>query len=188
MELYPCKSGLGGMEPVALVNHNVCIQYTTAKLYRKVTFVEPIPPFQFLDIGAIAAQTVSSRTQGQNLDLYDAEFGQWRWYPLDNVQIRLWLPNTNGKAALRNLQVTLDTQIVTRDPDLHMTEFFAWEDKSPWFEAINFMDYGITQCRLVAMGFRYVTEPLPKATVDKIQAGSEACVYLSASGHAGGVE
>lgn len=187
MELYPCKSGQGGMEPVALVNHNVCIQYTTAKQFRRVMFFEPIPPFQFLDIGAIAAQTISARTRGVNLELHDTEFGQWRWYPLDNAQVRLWLPQTNGKSVLRNLQVTLDTQIVDRDPDLHLTEFFEWEDKAPWFEAINFMDYGIDQCRLVAMGYRYVTEPLGQATVDRIKAGAEACVYVSASGHAGGV-
>jgi len=185
MELYPCKSSLGGMEPVALVNHNVCINYISTKMYRKVIFFEPIPPFQFLDIGAIAAQTISARTIATNLQLYGDEFAQWRWYPLDNVQVRLWLPQTNGKVGLLNVQVTYDTQIVTRDPDLHLTEFFEWENKAPAFEAINFMDYGITQCRFVAMGYRYITKELPKITIDKIESGSEACVYLSASGHAG---
>ena len=188
MELYPCKSGLGGVEPVALVGHNVCVQYTTAKNYRKVTYSEPIPPFQFLDIGAIAAQTISARTVAANLELHDAEFGQYRWFVLDNAQIRLFLPRTNGKATLRNLQVTFDSQIPERDPDLHLTEFFVWEDKAPAFEAINFMDYALAQCRLIAMGYRFVTVSLEKAVVDKIKAGTEACVYVSACGSAGGVE
>ena len=188
MELYPCKSGLGLVEPVAIINHNVCILYTTAKIYRRVIWFEPLAPFQFLNIGAIAAQTVSARTRGANLDLHDGEFGQYRWYPLDNVQVRMWLPQTNGKGVLRNTQVPVDQNIVARDPDLHFTEFFQWEDKSAWFEAINFMDYGIATCRLVAEGYRFVTEPLKQATIDKITAGAEACVYLPASGHAGRLE
>lgn len=184
-DLYPHKSGIGLMEPVALINQNVCILYGGVKSWRKVNYLEPIPPFQFLDIGAIAAQTTTPRTAGTNLALLDNEFGQFRWYPLDNAQIRLWLPQADGRSVLRNIQGVVDKNIIERDPCLHLTEFFVWEDYNPFFEAINFMDYALTQCRLVAQGYRYVTSGLNAVTISRIQEGQEACTYVVASGSAG---
>ncbi|KKK42962.1 hypothetical protein LCGC14_3169190, partial [marine sediment metagenome] len=94
-DLFPHKSGGGMMEPVALINHNVCILYGSIKHFRKVQYFEPIPPFQCLDIGAIALQTTAARAAAPNLDMFDNEFGQYRWYPIDNAQIRLWLPQVD---------------------------------------------------------------------------------------------
>lgn len=184
-DLYPHKSGLGLMEPVALIGHNVCILYGSVKNWRRVVYLEPIPPFQCLDLGAIAAQTTTPRTTCPNLQLLDNEFGQWRWYPLDNAQVRLWLPAADGRFVLRNTQGVVDPMITIRDPDLHLTEIFVWEDYNPWFEAINVMDYPLTQCRIIAQGFRYITTELPKTTVASIEAGAIPCVYLVASGSAG---
>jgi len=183
-ELYPHKSGLGLMEPIALINHNVCVIYGNTKHYGKVTYLEPLPPFQALNIGAIAAQTVSARTAAPNLDLYDNEFGQFRWYPLDNAQIKLFLPNVDGRYTLRRIQVPVEPNIVDRDPDLHMTEFFEWEDNHPSFEAINFSDYALNACRIVCLGYRFVIAPASKAEITAIESGTP-CVFLVASGFVG---
>jgi hypothetical protein len=184
-DLYPNKSGIGLMEPIALINHNVCIIYGSNRNWRKVIYFEPIPPHQCLDIGGIAAGTVSARTSAANLQLLDNEFGQFRWFPIDNVQVRLWLPQVDGRFVLKNRQVPVDMTIVDKDPCLHLTEFFVWEDYNPWFEAINFMDYPLTQCRIMAEGYRFITTELKQTTIDKIQAGQEACTYVAASGSAG---
>ena len=184
-DLYPHKSGIGLMEPVALINHNVCILYGSVKNWRRVIYFEPIPPFQCLDIGAIAAQTTTVRTSAVNLQLLDNEFGQFRWYPLDNAQIRLWLPQADGRYLLRNMQDVVDKQITSRDPCLHLTEFFVWEDYNPWFEAINLMDYALTQCRIIALGYRYVTSELTRSTIERIEAGQEACTFVVASASSG---
>ncbi len=184
-DLYPHKSGLGFMEPVALINHNVCILYGSAKHFRKVQYLEPIPPFQCLDIGAIALQTTTARTAAPNLDLFDNEFGQYRWYPIDNAQIRLWLPQVDGRYSIRQMQVPVGMEILDRDPCLHLTEFFVWEDYHPFFEAMNFMDYALTQCRIIAQGFRFVTTELGKSVIAAIEAGTVACTYIVASGWAG---
>jgi len=173
------------MEPVALINHKVCIIYGSVKNYRKVIYFEPIPPFQCLDIGAVAANTTTARTQAANLELLDNEFGQFRWFPMDNVQIRLWIPQADGRLLLRNIQVPVDESITDRDPCLHLTELFVWEDYSPWFEAINFGAYAITQCRIVAQGYRYVTTELTRDVIARIEAGQEACTFVVASGSAG---
>lgn len=184
-DLYPHKSGIGLMEPVALINHNVCIIYGAVKKWRRVIYLEPIPPFQCLNIGAVAAQASSVNTRGANLDLLDNEFGQYRWYPIDNAQIRLWLPQADGRYVVRNMQVPVDMTIVDRDPCLHLTEFFVWEDNSAFFQALNGSDYALTQCRIIAQGYRYVTIELDKTTIDKIGNGQEACTYVVASGFSG---
>lgn len=184
-DLYPHKSGLGLMEPVALIGHNVCVIYGSVRNWRRVIYLEPIPPFQCIDLGAIAAQITTARIQCPNLDLFDNEFGQYRWYPLDNAQIRLWLPQADGRFTLRNIQVPVDRNIVTRDPCLHLTEFYVWEDHSVWFEAMNIMDYALPQCRIIAQGYRFVTIELTKETIAKIETGQEACTYVVASGSAG---
>jgi len=76
-------------------------------------------------------------------------------------------------------------EIQDRDPDLHFTEFYVWEDRHPWFEATNFMDYALTQCRIIAQGFRFVTSELGRSTIVAIETGQEACTYVVASGWAG---
>lgn len=184
-DLFPHKSGLGLVEPVALIGHNVCVKYANDNHYRRVIWLEPIAPFQALDIGAIAAGTTSARTQAANIQFWRNEFGQIRWYPLDTAQIRLFLPNVDGRMNLRNLQVPVDPTIVTRDPCGHLTEMFVWEDRNPAFEGINYTAAAIAQCRIIAYGYRFITEELPANIVQKIKSGLEACVYIVASGFAG---
>jgi hypothetical protein len=184
-DLFPHKSGLGMMEPVALIGHNVCVKYANDNHYRKVIWFESIAPFQFLNIGAVAAGVTSGRTPATTLQFWRNEFGQIRWYPIDTAQIRMFVPNIDGRMNLRNIQVPVDPTIITRDPCLHLTEFFVWEDRNPAFEAINYTAAALTQIRLIGMGFRFVTEELPATTISKIKAGSEPCVNVVASGFSG---
>ncbi len=184
-DLFPNKSGLGLMEPVALIGHNVCVKYANDNYFVKVVWFEPIPPFQAVDLGAIAANSVSARTQATRMQLWRNEFGQYRWFPIDNAQVRLFLPNADGRANLRNLQVPVDPSIVTRDPCLHLTECFVWEDRNPAFEGINYTGVALTQCRIIAMGYRFVTKPLEADKVQQIAAGNLQCTYVVASGFAG---
>ena len=181
-DFYPYKSGIGLIEPVAIINQNVCLLLSAKKEYRRVTWFEPIPPFQFLDIGAMPAQTQSARTSAVNLQMGNTEFGQFRWYPLDHAQVRLYLPQASGKHLLRNLQVPVDDNVVDRDPCLHLTELYVWENQNPWFEAMNGSDYPINACRLVAFGYRFITDALTQDIVRRIEQGTEPCTYLTASG------
>ena len=183
MELYPYKSGLGLMEPIALQDHYVAVHYGNSIYYRKVDFFEAIPPFQALDIGAIAAGTTSLRTALLRLDMPDEEFLQARWYPLDNAICRFWLPLAEGKYKLLNWQGTVDQTIVHRDPCLHMTEFFVWENNRPSVEAQNPMDYGLLACRIIVMGYRFYSEEVKDTELLKsIKAGRTPCTHVWASG------
>ena len=184
-DLFPHKSGLGLMEPIALINQNVCIKYENIDQFRKISWLEPLPPFQFLNIGPVAAFGTSARTQAVALQLWTNEFAQLRWWLVDPIQCRLYLPNASGRFNLRNLQVPVDPTITDKDPDLHLTEMFVWEDRNPAYEATNISGAALTQARIMAQGFRYVTEKLDPSVVTAIKAGKEACTYVVASGYAG---
>ena len=173
MELYPHKSEGGPIQPVALPNYNVAIHYTNTLEYRRVTYLEPIPPFQFLNIGALAANTASNRMPAPLLQMPNDEFLQFRWWPLDHVQVRLYVPASNGRWNVLAGQGVLDDNIVYNDPCLHLTEFFVWQSNSPAFEAINISAVGIPVCRLKGFGFRYTTRKLEAATKDILKLVAE---------------
>ena len=181
-EMWPHKSGLGLMEPVALKDHNVAILWSDQWTYKKVRRWDAVPPFQFLNLGAIAANTTGAAVNAVNLELLDDEFGQYRWWVIDNAQVRLWLPAASGVPRLRNLQPVFDSNVIVRDPCLHLTEFFVWEDNRPQFQGINGSNYALAQARLVCQGFRYRVEDLPAADIKEIQAGRKPCVYVQAQG------
>ena len=182
MDLYPHKSGLGLVEPVAQMEQNVGIYWDNKWNYYTVSFLEPIPPFQILVIGAIPAQSISNKTQARNLELRDKEFGQLRWYPIDNVQIRLWLPTDQGRFSMENMMAVVDMNTPERDPCLHLTEVFWWEDKEPSFEAINLTDYPLTECRIIGMGYRFKVKDAPGPLKSAIESGVTPCVRITCQG------
>ena len=182
-ELYPHKSGLGLVEPVVLIQQNVAILWNNTWEYHFVTYLEPIPPFQFLDLGPIVAQTVSAKAAATNLEVMSRNgFAQIRWYPIDNAQIRVYVPEADGRFRLNNLRSIVDMNILDRDPCLHLTEIFIWELNEPWFEAINLMDYALTQCRLIGMGYRYEVKTLEADAIKAIKDGRLPCTYLVCQG------
>lgn len=190
-DLYIFKAQVGMFDPVALQNQNVCIHYVQSIHYRKVDYLEAIPPFQCLDVGAVAAGVVSVRTLIPNLEMPNNEFGLFRWYPIDDAQIRLFHPAGVAKWQLRWLQVPVDMNIVNRDPNLVSTEIAVWEDNRPSVEAVNGHAFALTAVRLVAIGYRFHTVNLegdgPDANsnlVEQLKAGSQPCTHVWASGRA----
>ena len=190
-DLYIFKAQVGMFDPIALQNQNVCIHYVQSKHYRKVDFLEAIPPFQCLDVGAVAATTVSPRTAILNLEMADNEFGLFRWWPIDDAQIRLFHPVGTAKWQLRNLQVTIDMNIINRDPNLVSTEIAVWEDNSPGVEAINGHAFTLNAVRLIATGYRFHTVNLEGTgkhanleLVKNLKSGAQPCTHVWASGRA----
>ncbi len=183
IDLHIFKAQVGMFEPAALLNHNVCIHYLKVHHYRQVDFLESIPAFQCIDLGALAAQTVSGRIIIPNLEMPDDEFGLFRWYPLDNAQIRLFHPRGVAKFELRNIQIPIDYKTLQRDPNLVSTEIAIWENNRPAIEAINGMDYALNAVRIVALGYRFHTVKLPKEVIKAITDGREPCTDVIASGY-----
>jgi hypothetical protein len=190
-DLYIFKAQVGMFDPLALQSQNVCIHYVQNAYYRKVDFLEAIPPFQCLDIGAVAAVTVSNRTNVVNLEMADGEFGLFRWYPIDDAQIRLFHPAGLAKWQLRNLQVPVDMNIINRDPNLVSTEIAVWENNRPAMEAINGHAFALNAVRIIATGYRFHTINLEgngagadPTTVKALKDGTQPCTHVWASGRA----
>ena len=162
------------MEPIARKNAWVHIYAYKKDFFRKVVDYEAIPDFQCIDLCnpvgagavALAAQTQGAKNNVTNLELKDDEFGQFRWYPEDPAQIRLYLPAGVAKWQLKNISVGITPDIVYRDPTLVSTEICVWEDERPAMEAMNYSDYALTAVRIRAFGYRFDTISVEDA-VDK---------------------
>jgi hypothetical protein len=178
----PNESGIGLMNPIARIGDNVAILYEKWRYY-KVTYQEGVPPFQVLDLGALAAgASTPAPVIAPNLELNPDEFGQFRWYPIDHAEMRLYSPQASGRYYLKNLLVPVDKNIVHRDPDLHFTEFFTWQDKRPAFAATA-GSIALTQCRVMAMGFRFHGEVITDTElIVAIQRNMVPCVKIVAQG------
>jgi hypothetical protein len=185
-DLYAFKAQVGMFEPSVLQDQNVCIHYLQERHYRQVAFLESIPPFQCIDLGALAAGTRSPKTNIVNLEMATNEFALFRWYCLDNVQIYLFLPSGVAKFELRNIQVPYDYKTLQRDPNLVSTELCVWENNRPAIEAVNGMDYALHAVRIIAMGYRFYTVALKKEVIDAIQGGREPCTHVWCSGRGQG--
>ena len=183
--LHAYKAGLT-MEPIVLRDYYVKIITYQAEFFRKVSFYEAIPWFQFVNTGALIAGATSAKTQMTNLDQWDNEFGQFRWFPLDNVQVRMYLPSGVGKWQMKNLQPGIDRSIMYRDPTLASTEFCCWEDQRPAIECFNFSDYALLASRIVGYGFRYHTVAVTAAEDSALKSGSRQFTPIQCAGMAGG--
>jgi hypothetical protein len=194
-DLHIFKSQIGMFDPLALQDQNVIIHHVQKRLYRRVDFFESIPPFQCIDIAvaagaAIAATSVSGRQNIVNLEMADDEFGLFRWYPIDDAQIRLAHTSGITKFQLRNIQVPVDMNILFRDPNLVSTEIAVWEDNRPAVEAVNGHAYALTAVRIIAMGYRFHTINLESGdtkepdTVEKMKARSIPVTDVWTSGRA----
>ena len=187
-DLHIFKSQVGMFDPIALQDQNVCIHYVQNRYYRKVDFLEGIPPFQCIDLGALPAISASARVNVVNLEMADNEFGLWRWYPIDDAQIRLYHPAGMAKFQLRWLQVPIDENILFRDPNLVSTEIAVWENNRPAVEAINGHAFGLGGVRLIALGYRFHTINLESGNnanptlVKAIKEGKEPCTNVWCSG------
>jgi hypothetical protein len=191
-DLYIFKGAVGMVDPIALQGQNVCIHYIAKEYYRRVNFLEAIPPFQCIDLGAVAAGTPSARTNVVNLEMPDNEFGLFRWYPIDDVQIRLYHPSGIAKWQLRNLQVPIDMNIINRDPNLVSTEIAVWQNNHPAIEAINGHAFALGAVRIIALGYRYHTVDLEAGTyenkelVKQLKSGAAPCTHIWCSGRGTG--
>lgn len=188
-DLYVFKAQVGMFDPIALQNQNVAIHYVSNTYYRKVDYLEGLPPFQCIDLGALAAVTPSGRIPVTNLEMPDNEFGLFRWYPIDDAQIRLYHPAGIAKWQLLNLQIPIDMNIVFRDPNLVSTEIAVWEANRPALEAINGHAFSLGGVRIIALGFRFHTINLEGTGVGAdpdlvraLKAGKEPCTHVWCSG------
>jgi hypothetical protein len=180
-DLYESKAGLMlDFDPIALQGYFVRILYYNERLYRQVDFKETIPPFQCVDLGALAAGATSAKTAMTNLDLPIDEFGQFRFSCLDNAQLRLYEPAGVLKHQLKFIQSNWSgsNPLLTNNA----TEMCIWQDNRPSVDAVNGSGYALGGVRIIARGYRYHTKPVDIETVKRIEAGALPVVDAWCSG------
>jgi hypothetical protein len=161
-DLHIFKAATGMCDPVALQDQLVLIHYVESVYAKRVTFLEGVPEFQCVNMGAVLATNQSGRTNVTNLEMADNEFGIFRWYPIDDFQCQLFHPSGIAKGQLRNLQVPFDMNILANDPNLVSTEIGVWEDKRPAMIAVNGNAVALGASRVRAIGYRFHTaDPSP---------------------------
>jgi hypothetical protein len=182
MEHFQSKANALAFDPIALQDHFVCIRYYQETHYRQVDFTETIFPFQCIDVGALGAGITSAKTNITNLDMFDDEFGQFRIYPLDNVQVRLFEPAGVVRGQLKNIQVQFSPMSAARNPGLNLFEIFVWKDSRPAVEVINGSAYALNATRFIAQGYRFHTIPVTPSTVARIKENALPCTTVWCSG------
>lgn len=174
-DLHIFKAAIGMADPVALQDQLVAIHFIESVWYKRVNFLEGIPEFQCVNMGAVLANNQSARTNIVNLEMADNEFGIFRWYPIDDFQCLLFHPSGIAKGQLRNVQVPFDMNILANDPNLVSTEIAVWENNRPAMIAINANAVALPMTRVRAIGYRFhVINPAPinereKALVTQIK-------------------
>lgn len=166
-DLHIFKTAIGMADPVALMNQNVAIHYVQNLYYRRVDFLEGIPEFQCVNMGAVLATNQSGRTNVINLELADNEFGIFRFYPIDDFQLLLFHPSGIAKFQMRNLAVPLDLQILINDPNLVTTEIGVWQNNRPAMIAVNANAIALAASRVRAIGYRFHVDTCLPITQDE---------------------
>ena len=113
---------------------------------------------------ATSGRSIGAKSTITQFGLWKDEFAQWRWFPLDDAQIQLFVPAGNAKWSLKNLQVGLAKDIIYRDPLLVSTEFNTWQEEWPAMQPLNFTGYALTAIRIVTWGYRFHTDPIIEGT------------------------
>ncbi len=139
-DLHIFKVAVGMADPVALQDQIVVIHYIESIWYKRVNFLEGVPEFQCVNMGAVLANNQS----------------------VDDFQCQLFHPSGVSKAQLRNLQVPFDMAILANDPNLVSTEIGVWEDNRPAMIAVNPNVVVLPMSRVRAIGYRFHTiNPVP---------------------------
>ena len=166
-DLHIFKVAVGMADPVALQDHLVAIHYIQSIYYKRVDFLEGIPEFQCVNVGAVLANNQSGRTNIVNLEMADNEFGIFRFYPMDDGQYQLFHTGI-AKAQLRNIQVPFEMTILANDPNLVSTEIAVWENNRPVVIVVNPNAVALAFARMRALGYRFHTiDPAPMSRLER---------------------
>lgn len=149
-------------DPKVKIKENIAVFVDKTWKYLEVEYIEPLPPSKDLikDFGAITAGSSSGDTVVDSLEMETDEVGQFRFYPLDDIQIEVKQPKSMTRFSNKNTRVRVDQYTATVDPELKSTELFVSEDDYPYMDIENPTQYDLTQSRVMFFGYRIVGRQL----------------------------
>lgn len=140
--------------------------------YYNVDYTEPMPlsTQSIVDFGAQTAGARDALTELTVFDVDEHQLLQLRFFPLDDVEARLWLTRSQGKFTARGLHAEVSLMTRGVDPYFETTEFnILGRDRNAFFEVRNVGDYTLAQGRLQFWGHKYILRPLQNI-VEKLDA------------------
>lgn len=125
----------------------------------KVTYYEPLPEF-VKDFGSLTAGAATAKTEMEELKGNDYRIIQMRCLPLDNVQVDVFVGQSNQKYATRNAAFSFSRRVIGLDPSLAKTEIWNVEDKRIYFKVTNLDAATRGKNRVLLTGIQYYVEPV----------------------------
>ena len=155
----------GPIEPIVLPGENILTQFSTGYELYQAVYIEPLPMSPDLAInllanisGGLAAgqSTTQKISSSQQLTMQNGELGQFRWFVGDDAQVQMYEPQANPRSVMKNAVLRIDAFTHLNDPFDPLSEFFVFEDETPYFNVTNPTGSTISFCRIFPYGFRYV--------------------------------
>ena len=154
----------GPIEPIVLPGEYILAQFLNNYQLYQAVFIEPLPPSPQTAIDLLANQSgglgslqstnfVNSATQ---LDMFNGDLGQFRWFVLDDARVQIYQPGQVARYQTRNAQLSIDPFAHKLFPDDELTETYVFGNERPYFVVTNPTASTITMCRIIPYGFRLV--------------------------------
>mgnify|MGYP001587802858 CR=1 FL=1 len=154
----------GPITPVALHGQNVAVWNGSSWACFKVLNFEGLSRSNALvfDSGAIGAIATDTPLQLLNLELTEdpPEMAQFRFFPLDDIQVRLTRGQSDVRSKTQNIVVQTDLFSLQDDPCGHLTEYVVLKGDEPYITCTNAQNVALAVARVAFKGFRFRLQDL----------------------------
>lgn len=178
----------GPITPLVLPGQNVAVWNGTSWACYKSTNFEGLSRSNALefDVGAIGAIATDNPFQLLNLELQSdpPEMAQFRFFPLDDIQVRLTRGQSDVRNKTQNIVAQTDLFSHIADPCGHLTEFAVLNVDEPYITCTNAQNVAITVARVAFYGFRHRLEDLKFSSpkLSDIEARFPRITFVAAGG------
>lgn len=131
--------------------------------YFNVDYIEglPIGSPAVVNYGAVGANASLALTELTDFDLDEHQLVQLRMFPIDPIELRVWVTRSQGKFLIRGLHARVSKMSRAFDPYMAKSEInILGRDRGAFIEAFNNNDYALGQARVMFWGWRYILVPL----------------------------
>lgn len=157
------------IQPDVQIGQNVGIYITNGYEYHTVNYIEgmeagpasTIDMVAELNLTAIAANATLQKSIVPILQMYYNELVKVRFYPVDNIQCRIWELSGQAKNMARNWQTRTDRNSQWYDTYMALTTFWVLGFNYDMnLEVLNPLGYAQPTARVKFWGQRYLLNPV----------------------------
>ena len=146
-------------EPVVEIDQNLAVLTETGWQYFVVGYIEPLPPSEdfIKDFGLLADDGTATDEEITLVEMKTNELGQFRFEPLDEINIKVAQPSAASRFSIKNKHVRVTRLSALRDTTLKHTECFVFEGDNIYFpEVKNESGASLAKTRVQFYGYRFV--------------------------------